>query len=140
MASFAIMIAGAAINALAFSGSNYLFSSLRKKGADEERKRHDKAVEDLQKAQSEWSKERISKLDFYNKFLQDEKDSAQYFSDVNDAAQEYYLATGKKQKQFRSEPQKSSDYYHPSEYQQNAEYAFIIGGLGIVGFITYKYV
>ena len=38
------------MNALAFSGSNYLFTILRSSGVDEERKRHDKAVEQLQAA------------------------------------------------------------------------------------------
>ena len=36
------------MNALAFSGSNYLFMMLRSSGVDEERKRRDKAVEQLQ--------------------------------------------------------------------------------------------
>ena len=46
------------INALAFSGSNFLFSSLSKESTDRERKRHDKAIEDLQRAQIEWAKKR----------------------------------------------------------------------------------
>ena len=44
------------INALAFSGSNFLFSSLSKESIDKERKRHDKAIEDLQRARIEWAK------------------------------------------------------------------------------------
>ena len=47
MASIGFLIGGAMINALAFSGSNFLFSSLSKKSIDRERKRHDKAIEDL---------------------------------------------------------------------------------------------
>ena len=43
------MIGGAAINAIAFSGSNYLFSKLSDHG-EAERKRHDLAMEDFQKA------------------------------------------------------------------------------------------
>ena len=56
MASLAVMIGGAAINALAFSGSNYLFSKLSDHG-EAERKRHDLAMEDFQKARDEWNKE-----------------------------------------------------------------------------------
>ena len=48
MASIGFLIGGALINALAFSGSNFLFSSLSKEPIDKERKRHDKAIEDLQ--------------------------------------------------------------------------------------------
>ena len=48
MASIGFLIKGALINALAFSGSNFLFSSLSKQLIDKERKRHDKTIEDLQ--------------------------------------------------------------------------------------------
>ena len=58
MASIGFLTGGALINALAFSGSNFLFSSLSKESIDKERKRHDKAIEDLQRAQIEWAKKR----------------------------------------------------------------------------------
>ena len=58
MASIEFLIGGALINALAFSGSNFLFSSLSKESIDKEQKRHDKAIEDLQRAQLEWAKKR----------------------------------------------------------------------------------
>ena len=51
MATLAVMIGGAAINALAFSGSNYLFSKLSDHG-EAERKRHDLAMEDFQKVKT----------------------------------------------------------------------------------------
>ena len=55
MASIGFLIGGALINALAFSGSNFLFSSLSKESIDKERKRHDKTIEDLQRAQkNDW--------------------------------------------------------------------------------------
>ena len=43
------------INALAFSGSNFLFSRLSRESIDTERKRHDRTIEDLQRAQIEWA-------------------------------------------------------------------------------------
>ena len=48
MASIGFLIGGALINALAFSSSNFLFSSLSKESIDKERKRHDKVIEDIQ--------------------------------------------------------------------------------------------
>ena len=48
MVSIAMLAGGA----LAFSGSNYLFSMLRSSDLNEERKRHDQAVEQLQAAQA----------------------------------------------------------------------------------------
>ena len=56
MASIGFLIGGVLVNALAFTGSNFLFSTLSKESIDKERKRHDKAIEDLQKAQIEWAK------------------------------------------------------------------------------------
>ena len=46
------------INALAFSGSNFLFGRLSRESIDMEQKRHDKEIEDLQQAQIEWVKKR----------------------------------------------------------------------------------
>ena len=54
MASIGFLIGGDLVNALAFTGSNYLFSSLSKE-SDKEWKRHNKAIEDLQRAQIEWA-------------------------------------------------------------------------------------
>ena len=48
MASIGFLIGGALINVLAFSGSNFLLSSLSEESIDKEQKRHDKAIEDLQ--------------------------------------------------------------------------------------------
>ena len=62
----AMMIGGAVVNASAFIGSNYLFSHLGKSGdAEAERKRHDKALEQLEEAQAAWSKKKPRKIRFY---------------------------------------------------------------------------
>ena len=54
MASVAMLIGGALANALAFTGSSYLFHRLSADNIDAERKRHDAATEKLQKAQIEF--------------------------------------------------------------------------------------
>ena len=82
--------------ALAFSGSNWLFSMLRCSGLDEERKRHDKAVKQLQAAQAEWSRKRTERLDWISEDLRREGDAVQTFRDVNDAMRGYSRDTGKK--------------------------------------------
>ena len=48
MTSIGFLIGGPLINALAFRGSNFLFSSLSKESINKEQKRHNKAIEDLQ--------------------------------------------------------------------------------------------
>ena len=49
------MLIGVALtNTLAFTGSSYLFLRLSNDSIDAKRKRHDLAIEQLQKAQIEW--------------------------------------------------------------------------------------
>ena len=62
MASIGFLTGRALVNALVFTGSNYLFSSLSKESIDKEQKRHDKAIEDLQRAQIEWAKKKTRKI------------------------------------------------------------------------------
>ena len=79
MASIGFLIVGALINAQAFSGSNFLFSSLSKESIDKEQKRHDKAIEDLQRAQIEWAKKRQERLDYINNEIIEEHKAEKRF-------------------------------------------------------------
>ena len=85
MASIGFLIRGALINAIAFSGSNFLFSSLYKDSIDNERKRHDKAIEDMQRAQIEWAKKRQEQLDYINNEIMKEHNAEKRFMDLNSA-------------------------------------------------------
>ena len=91
MASIGFLIGGALVNALAFTGSNYLFSSLSKESIDKERKRHDKAIEDLQRAQIEWAKKRQERLDYINNQIIKERKAEKRFTDLNSAMQQYFI-------------------------------------------------
>ena len=62
MTSTGIMIRGAIINVLAFSGSNFLFSKLSKESIDKEQKGHDKAIKDMQRAQIEKGPKKIHRF------------------------------------------------------------------------------
>ena len=64
-----MLIRGALSNALAFTGSSYLFHELSKDSIDKERKRHDAAIEKLQKAQIEWAHKCQQRIDFINNQL-----------------------------------------------------------------------
>ena len=81
MASIGFLIGGALINSLAFSGSNFLFSSLSKESIDKERKRHDKAIEGLQRAHIEWAKKRQERLDYINNEIMKEHKAEKRFTD-----------------------------------------------------------
>ena len=66
MVSIGFLIGRVLINALVFSGSNFLFSSLSRELTDKERKRHAKTIEDMQRAQIEWARKRQERLDYIN--------------------------------------------------------------------------
>ena len=142
MASIALMIGGALVNALAFSGSNYLFSKLHssdhKASSDiaEERKRHDNAVEKMQAAHDAWSKRRTIRLDWVNEQLRHQKPAAKTYRDVEEAMREYKRVTGQTLDPIGPEPQ-LSDFYTPSDAQQDREIAFVVGGMAVTGLLAY---
>ena len=70
MVSVLFTIGGAVVNALAFSGTNFVFSRLTDHGA-EERKRHNLTLEKLQKAGDEGNRDRMKRLGLINKRLRD---------------------------------------------------------------------
>jgi len=85
MVSIAVMAGGAVVNALAFSGTNYLFGKLG--GA--ERKRHNLAMEKLSKARDEYSRERQQRLDFINQSFQQQRHAERTFSNLGDTLSEH---------------------------------------------------
>ena len=138
MASIGFLIGGALVNALAFTGSNYLFSGLSKESIDKERKRHDKAIEDLQRAQIEWAKKRQERLDYINNQIIKEHKAEKRFTDLNSAMQEYFIVTDRQLEPLHLKPV-PSNFYVPSEDHHNRELAFItISMVGIGAFLWYS--
>ena len=132
------MIAGGAlINALAFSGTNAIFSQIDDHGADE-MKRHNHAMEQLSKAKDAYSRKRMERLDFINNSIRQQRHAEQTFSDLGVAMQQYYEVTGH-QLQALEDPPKLSDFYHPSEQHKDGEILFIIGGMSLVALVVYKF-
>ena len=138
MASIGFLIRGALVNALAFTGSNYLFNSLSKESIDKERKRHDKAIEDMQQAQLLWAKKRQERLDYINDQIIKEHKAEKRFVDLSSAMQEYFIVTGRQLEPLPPKPV-LSDFYVPSEDHHNRELAFIfISMVGIGAFLWYS--
>ena len=106
-------------------------------GSDEERKRHDLVIEQLQAAQAERSQRRTARLDFINEELQRQNHAVQTFRDVDAAMREYATVTGNQLDPLGPEPQ-LSDYYTPSEVQKDCKIAFIILGMAATGVVAYK--
>lgn len=126
MATIAVIAGGAIINALAFSGSNFLFSKLSGHG-EQERKRHDKAIEQLQAAQAQWVRDRQSKIDWYNHQRELKRQAGEDLKALDEGMREYYIATIDK-------APKLSDFYVPSKHQQDGELTFIVGSLSLLGY------
>ena len=138
MASIGFLIGRALINALAFSGNNFLFSSLLKESIEKERKRHDKAIEDMQQAQLLWAKKRQQRLDYINDEIAKEHKAEKRFTDLNSAMQQYFLVTGRQLEQLPPKPV-LSDFYVPSEDHHNRELTFIaLSMVGIGAFLWYS--
>ena len=125
------------VSAGVFSGTNFALSTFWDHGG-EERKRHDKAMEKLQKARDAWVKERQQKIDFINERLRKEKQAQEYINDLDVGMRLYYEATKQRLPPLSPKP-KLSDFYHPSETQKTGEILFITTGFGIMGFLIYKY-
>ena len=138
MANIGFLIGGALINALAFSGSIFLFSSLSKESIDKERKRHNKAIENMQRAPIEWAKKRQERLDYINNEIMKEHKAEKRFTDLNSAMQHYFLMTGRQLETLAPKPV-LSDFYVPSEDHHNRELAFItLSMIGIGAFLWYS--
>ena len=137
MASIAMLVGGALVNAFAFSGSNYLFTILRNSGADEERKRHDKAVEQLQAALTSLSRKRTERLDWINEELRRQGHAVKTFRDIDAAMQEYAQVTGHNLDPLGPEPQ-LADFYHPSDGQKDRGIAFVILGMAATSLVAYR--
>ena len=72
------------MNALVFSGTNFLFSKLTDHG-EKECKRHDLALEKLQKIRDEWNEDRMRRIDFINERLRKKNQARAYISNVDEA-------------------------------------------------------
>ena len=137
MVSLLAIGASAAVNALAFSGTNYLFSKFSDHG-EAERRRQDIALEVLQRDRDKWNQDRMKRLDFINKRLKDKKEARDYIGNFDSAMLEYCRIFGVKLNPLPPEPQ-ISDYYIPSDQRKSGELLFVIPGTAISSYIIMKY-
>ena len=134
MASIAMLIGGALANALAFTGSSYLFHRLSSDNIDAERKRHNAAIEALQKAQIEWTHKCEQRIDFINNQLMLERKAETKFTELNNAMREYH---GHELPPLPREPV-LSDFYTLTNEQHYRELGFIaLSMIGIGGVLYY---
>ena len=108
------------MNALAFTGSSYLFHRLSKNSINKERKRHDAAIEALQKAQIEWAHKHQERIDLINNQLRLERKAETKFTELNDAMREYHEVFGNELPLLPREPV-LSNFYTPTDEQHYRE-------------------
>ena len=141
-----MLIRGASANALAFTGSSYLFHRLSADNIDAERKRHNVVIEKLQAAQIEWAHKRQQRIDFINNQLRLQRKAETKFTELNDAMREYHEVFGHVFHGAGSlgglpplprEPV-LSDLYNPTDEQHYRELGFIaLSMIGIRGVLYY---
>ena len=132
-----MLMGGALANALAFTGSSYLFHRLSVDNIDAERKRHDSVIEKLQKAQIEWVHKCQQQIDFINNRLRLERKAETKFTELNDAMGEYHGVFGHELQPLPREPV-LSNYYTLTDEQHYRELGFIaLSMIGIGGVLYY---
>ena len=95
MASIAMLIGGALVIALAFTGSFYMLFRLSKDSIDAKRKKHDLAIASF-KGAGRMDKEmiRTKPMEFLNKQLRLERAAETEIIELNDAMLEYHVVFG----------------------------------------------
>ena len=132
-----MLIRGALANALAFTGSSYLFHRQSKESTDAEKKRHDAAIEKLQAAQLEWVHKQQQRIDFINNQLRLEREAETKFTELNNAMREYHEVFGHELPPLPREPV-LSDFYTPTNEQHYRKLGFIVlSMIGIRGVLYY---
>ena len=85
-----MMVGGAVVNALAFTGGNALFSMMNHKGALEESQRHNAAIEKLNKEQQEYNIKRAQNQDWIQTQLARKSEANQEIYSANKSLDDYY--------------------------------------------------
>ena len=142
MASVALMVGGAVLNAAFFIGGNYLAKYLTGDGgkaALDEKIRHDKALEAYQAAYAKYQKDRTELLDWIAE--QDRvKNQARHDFQDTDRALAFYNQTHRAKVALPKEPQ-FSDFYKPSPQQKQGELLILVRArlhLGMQPFAFFK--
>ena len=133
-----MLIGGALANALAFTGSSYLFHRLSADNIDTERKRHNSAMEALQKAQIEWTHKCKQRIDFINNQLKLERKAETKFTELNHAMRKYHQVFGHELPPLPREPV-LSNFYTPTDEQHYRDLGFIALSMIGIGEVLYYF-
>ena len=141
MASIAMIIGGAVLNAAAFTGGNYLAKYIAGdsgQAALDEKTRHDKAIEAYDAAMDEYNRERTQLLDWVETNREIKAQANQNFTNTDYAFKLYNQAHPDYKLSMPTEP-KFSDMYQPSELQKQGELLFVGGGALALGYAAFRF-
>jgi len=140
MASIAIMVGGAVLNAAAFIGGNYLARALGggDKAALEEEEPHDRALEAYQAAYAKYTRDRTKLLDWIETNAEIKAQAKQNFINTDYAFKLYNKAHPDERIIPPKEPQ-FSDFYQPSEQQKNGELLFVGTEALALGYAAFRF-
>ena len=127
-----MMAGGALVNALAFSGTNFLFHRIS--AGDAERKRHDLAMEQFTRDHNTWLESRQNKIDLERKRRLAAQTAEKHMQELDQSMIEYARALDAQD----PEP-KFYQYYHPSPVQKQKDYGFALISIIAVGVIAYYF-
>ena len=125
MASAVVAVVGSAIvNAVAFSGSNFLFSRMDKDAAAAEARKRQDAIDKYNRDRDNYNEYLRKRNEFLANRHQEQVESEQKFRDVSSDLAEYYRISSDK-KEAEPEPVEEPKFdYKPSEKQADLELAF----------------
>ena len=141
MASIAIMIGGAVLNAAAFTGGNYLGKYIAGdsgQAALAEKTRHDKALEAYQVAMEKYTREHTQLLDWIETNREIKAQANQNFTNTDYAFKLYNQAHPDYKLTQLTKP-KFLDMYQPSELQKHGELLFVGGGALALGYAAFHF-
>ena len=141
MASAAMAIAHAVLNAAAFTGGNYLAKYLagdNDKAALDEKTRHDKTLEAFQTAMAKYQRERTQILDWINTNKEIKKHAKKNFTNTDYAFKLYNQAHPNQRLTLPKKPN-FWDMYQPSGLQKQGELLFVGGGALALGYAAFRF-
>ena len=139
MASVVLMVGGAILNAAAFIGGNYLAKTFGGSDADEERKRHDKALEKYQADYAAYEKKRQQFLDWIETQRENKDQAEQNLEDTDNALKLYNEVHPDSRFAGDLEEPRFSDYFRPSPGQKSYEMVFVGSGMLLVGYLGSRF-
>ena len=134
----ASVVAGGLFNAISFAGAGYVFHKLDKNGYEKEMKRHNKAMEKLQKDREAWYEKTVEKKNKIALLRQQLIDANKDLDRGNEALHQLRTAMEEADRLEEEEPT-INDYYEPSDEMKM--YMDVVTGVvgSVSGFLVTKF-